>query len=250
MGMIDNGYGRFKVINHIEIPKSDMQYDIAVQKIIELDKKYNPFGIFPDRGGGEFQIEILRKHIGKKVRGVFYGETTEVRDPVTNMIEKKALKPFLINQTTLLLERGQLRIPHQSISDIIHRQMVNYQVVRVSEKTKEPVYSSDDEHGLDAMVFALYGFIEDYPQLINIIDDIRPETNMTTIRNQSYTHNPMDEIELNPSKSFDSKPKSDDGSPRYRKVPLGFSKRQKKQTTTNSLGWGAFGSKKQGSPWR
>lgn len=54
IGKIDNGFGRFKVINHIEIPKSDMQYDIAVQTVKRLDKKYDPFAIRVDRGAGKY----------------------------------------------------------------------------------------------------------------------------------------------------------------------------------------------------
>lgn len=198
----------------------------------------------------EFQIEILRKHLGNKVRGVFYGTKVEVRDPVTNLVEKKSLKPFLINQTTLLLERGQLRIPSKTISEVIHRQMVNYQVVRVSNTNQEPIYSSEDEHGLDAMVFALSGFIEDYPDLINIIDKIRPETSLGQY--QHRRHDAMLDIDkqadklLKPGTQFEH----DEPTVRYRKVPLGFSKR-KKSSNTSSLGWG--GGKNGGSSgglWR
>lgn len=59
MGEEDPGFGRFKVINHIEIPKSDMHYDLAVKTVIELDKKYNPFAIYPDKGAGKLQIDKL-----------------------------------------------------------------------------------------------------------------------------------------------------------------------------------------------
>ena len=169
LGITEPDFGRFKVINHIEIPKSEMHYDLAVQTVIELDKRYNPFAIYPDKGAGEYQLEMLRKALGDKVKGVFYGSTTEVRDPITRVFEKKSLKPFLVNQTTLLLERGQLRIPHKDVSEVIHRQMTNYQVIRVSEKSQEPVYTSEDEHALDAMIFALYAFINDYPDLVNIV---------------------------------------------------------------------------------
>ena len=101
-----------------------MQYDIAVQTVKRLDKKYDPFAIRVDRGAGEYQTEILRKALGEKVQGVFYGEKIEIRDPLTNRIEKKSLKPFLVNQMVLLLERGQLRIPHIEVNEVMHRQMV------------------------------------------------------------------------------------------------------------------------------
>lgn len=58
LGLEDPGFGRFKVINHIEIPKSDMHYDLTVKTVIELDKKYEPFAIYPDKGAGNLQIDI------------------------------------------------------------------------------------------------------------------------------------------------------------------------------------------------
>ena len=114
---------------------------------------------------------MLRKHIGEKVKGVHYGSSTEVRDPLTRMIETKPLKPFLVNQTVLMLERGQIRIPHLDTSEVLHRQMTNFQVVRISEKTQEPTYTDVDEHGLDAMIFAIYSFLEEYPDLVDIISE-------------------------------------------------------------------------------
>lgn len=46
-------YGRFKILNRIEIPSGEFTYDNAVRKLIELDKIYNPFAIYPDRGAGD-----------------------------------------------------------------------------------------------------------------------------------------------------------------------------------------------------
>lgn len=59
MGETEDTFGRFKVINHIEIPKSELHYDLAVKTIIELDKQYNPFAIYPDKGAGKLQIDKL-----------------------------------------------------------------------------------------------------------------------------------------------------------------------------------------------
>jgi intein/homing endonuclease len=54
-----SGFGRFKVINRISIPKSEMSYDVAVQKLIEIDYKYEPFAIYCDRGAGELLLTIF-----------------------------------------------------------------------------------------------------------------------------------------------------------------------------------------------
>ena len=79
----------------------------------------------------------------------------------------------MINQTNLLLERGQLRIPNRKVDEVLVRQMLNYRVTKITENGI-PKFSSDDEHALDAMIFALYGFMETYPELINIVDTVEP----------------------------------------------------------------------------
>lgn len=185
----------------------------------------------------EYQIEILRKALGDKVKGVFYGSTTEVRDPISRVFEKKSLKPFLVNQTTLMLERGQLRIPHKDISEVIHRQMTNYQVVRVSEKSQEPVYTSEDEHALDAMIFALYAFIEEYPDLVNTIYRIETARQMGVQKPIHY--DPLNAIiqnRLDGNREIEAW--DEPGGPPLRKVRVGYAG---KKSSHNELGWGRRG---------
>lgn len=227
-----------------------MQYDIAVQTIIGLDDRYSPFAIYADKGAGEYQLELLRKALGDKVKGVFYGSSTEVRDPVTRQIEKKSLKPFLVNQTVLLLERGQLRLPNKEISEIIHRQMTNFQVVRVSERTQEPSYTSEDEHGLDAMIFGLYAFLEKYPDLMDTVVQTKYESAVTTIK--TGHKNIMDAINKQTETTFSKKSSidNDEPTPRYRKVPLGFSKRKTGGMGPSSLGWGSNYNKNAQNIWK
>lgn len=240
LGSENPGFGRFKVINHIEVPKSDMHYDLTVKTVIELNERYQPFAIYPDRGAGEYQIEMLRKELGEKVKGVFYGSSIEVRDPISRIIEKKPLKPFLIGQTTLLLERGQLRIPEKETSDVIRRQMTNYQVVKVSARTQEPTYSDTDEHGLDAMVFALYAFIEEYPELVNTLESSEParKSYITAGRKKD----PLKDIYKKNSerKVLDNQLNKDP-----RKTKPGVTRRAIKQES--GLGWGRRGSGRKSS---
>lgn len=170
-------YGRFQVINRIEIAKSNFTYDNAVRKLIELDAIYRPFAINVDRGSGEYQVEMLRKALGDKVRGIHLGSSYEVRDPYSREFDKKPIKPFLVNQTTLILERGQLMIPSPSIDEVISRQMTNYTVERVSPKTGEPTYTNEDEHALDAMMLGIFAFIDQMPEIIKTIEDVQPAKN-------------------------------------------------------------------------
>ena len=167
-------YGRFQVINRIEIPKSEFTYDNAVRKLIELDSVYRPFAIYVDRGSGEYQVEMLRKALGDKVRGIHLGGSYEVRDPYSREFDKKPIKPFIVNQTTLILERGQLQIPSKAVDEVIQRQMTNYTVERVSPKTGEPTYSNEDEHALDGMMLGILAFLDHHPDIVKTIEDVQP----------------------------------------------------------------------------
>ena len=182
LGEVTPGMGRFQVINRIEIPKGDFTYDNAVKKIIELDGIYNPIAIYPDRGAGEYQIEMLRKALGDKVKGIHLGGSHMVRDPYSREFDKKPIKPFMVNQAVLMLERGQLRIPNRDIDETIARQMTNYQVERVSPKTGEPTYSNTDEHALDAMMLSLLAFIIEKPDIAQTVEQVPAATTMGTAR--------------------------------------------------------------------
>lgn len=170
---LPEGYGRFRVINRVEIPKGEFTYDKAVDKLVELDRIYNPAFIFPDRGAGEYQIEMLRKRLGDKVKGIHLGSSYEVRDPFSRVFDKKPIKPFMVNQTTMLLERGMLRIPSPDVDEMIARQMTNYQVVKIAPKTGEPTYTSEDEHALDATMLAILAFIMEMPEIAKTLEDFQ-----------------------------------------------------------------------------
>jgi intein/homing endonuclease len=240
--------GRFKVINRIEIPKGDFTYDLAVQKIIELDKIYSPRFIYPDRGAGEYQIEMLRKHLGEKVKGIHLGGSHMVRDPSSREFDKKPIKPFMVNQATLILERGMLRIPHKEIDETINRQMTNYQVERVSTKTGEPTYSSDDEHALDAMMLSLLAFIIEMPDIAQTIEDVQAARNfghaavkfvdpLSNI-NQGFSDRNQGDYESYKEKWDEPTP------PPPRKTSVSNRKR------SNGFSWGGRGSKSKGAPSR
>lgn len=237
----ETGYGRFKVINRIEIPKSDNHYDLTVKRIIELDKTYRPFMIVPDKGAGEYQNEILRKELGEKVHPISYGGRIDVRDPISRQIESKPMKPWLVNQTTMLLERGQLRIPNTDIDEVLHRQMLNYRVTKVTESGR-PKYSSVDEHALDGMIFALYGFMEKYPELINIVEKVNPARKTFIV--DTKQKDPIKERIKEISEEKDSSNELETHSSRARP---GVTRRGGQSSrNTNTLGWGrrGFGGRK------
>jgi replicative DNA helicase len=242
------GKGRFRVINRIEIPKGDFTYDKAVEKVVELDAIYNPRFIYPDRGAGEYQIEMLRKRIGNKVKGIHLGSSHEVRDPISRVFEKKPIKPFMVSQTTMLLERGTLRIPSREVDETIARQMTNYTVERVSPKTGEPTYSSDDEHALDAMMLSLLAFIIEMPEVAETIHQIDVAKAFGSA-NMKFV-DPLKAMQsMFKSESKTTKDDWDEPGPRpLRKVSLGWSKKKDKGDKLDT--WGSRGTGRNNNPGR
>lgn len=228
IGLTDPIYGRFQVINRVEIPKGEFTYDMAVKKLIELDEIYNPFAIYADAGAGEYQCEMLRKHIGEKVKRVHLGSSTMVSDPQSRTFEKKPIKPFIVNQTVLMTERGQIRIPHRDYDETLARQMTNYQVERFSPKTGEPTYSSDDEHALDALMFTLFAFIEQMPELAATVEQKAAAKTIGMIQ-KTYT---------DPLKTQQLKTSDDKSELRQKPKRAGF---KRKNQEDRSFSWGSRG---------
>jgi len=177
-------FGRFKVINRVEIPRGEYTYDIAVKKLQELDRLYNPFAIYVDKGAGDYQSEVLRKTIGDKVRAVAFGSTELVRDPISRSVDKKPLKAFMVSVATLLLDRGQLRIPSKDIDELLGKQMTDYQIKRIAPKTGEPTFSSENEHALDAFVLTLYAFNTEFPELARAMQNKDVARTFTSVKRE------------------------------------------------------------------
>ena len=114
--------------------------------------------------------------------------------------------------------------------------MTNYQVVRVSDKTKEPIYTNKDEHGLDAMMFALYAFIEEYPDFVNTIYSTEMAKQANVMK--QIHHDPLANLIQH---RLDSRAQTtgwdEPGPPPPKKTRVGARKASKE----DGLGWGRRG---------
>lgn len=230
-------YGRFRVINRIEIPRGEYTYDIAVKKLQELDRLYNPFAIYVDKGAGDYQSEVLRKTIGEKVRAVAFGSTELVRDPISRGVDKKPLKAFMVSVATLLLDRGQLRIPSKDIDGVLNEQMTGYQIKRIAPKTGEPTFSSENEHALDAFVLTLYAFNTEFPELARAMHKKDVARTFTSVKREF-----VDPLKSVFADGFQDKKETldewDEPTPRpLKRVGLGKNKRK------NNDDWGSRGTR-------
>jgi hypothetical protein len=226
---------KFRVAKRYEIPRSDFTFDNAVNKIIEINEVWNPKFIYVDAGAGEYQIEVLRKYgvehpesgLKQKVKRIQFSQNIEIHDPATREIDKKDAKSFMVNQTAILLERGQIVL--SPFDDMIWKQMMNYQVVRVTQNGK-PVYTSENEHALDAFMLTILGFTLEFPNITQILEEMRVARKAISI--QAKTEENLKEKVFGGERDVYSlsrlrreREPRDNPHWHWMKVPLGYSKR-------------------------
>jgi len=182
--------GMFKVINRISIPAEEFTLDAGVRKVVEWNMIYQPEWIYVDRGAGEYQVEMLHKMgkdagsnphdpaylLHKRVKGIHFGESREIRDPGTGEMVKKPIKPWMVTQTVILLERDRLVLNKND--DEMWKQMENYRVEKVSVDGR-PTYTSVNEHSVDALMLCALAIAEQLPDHIKFVQKYEPTRKMT-----------------------------------------------------------------------
>ncbi len=171
----DMSIQKFRVIRRIEVPKAEYSLDLAVNMIIDLNAQYDPAFIYMDRGYGDLQLEQLHKYgdenpesgLKVKVKGWQFANKIDVFDPFKHVVEKKPLKPFMVSQLQIMFERDQIVL--SPFDELLYKQLIDYSVIRISAKG-EPVFSSKNEHFVDALGLASLAFTLEFPNLTKIID--------------------------------------------------------------------------------
>lgn len=162
--------GKTKICYREEIARSEYTLTKAVDRIIELNQIFNPKHIYVDRGYGEVQVELLKKHgvenprsgLKEKIKGVAFGESIDVRDPYTKLMVKKEMKPFMVDNLRQFLEKEKLMIPDSD--EELYMQLISYVVVRTTQ-TGRPVFEaagSAMDHAHDALMLALLAITQNY----------------------------------------------------------------------------------------
>lgn len=161
---------KVKLCYREEIDKSEYTLTKAVDRIIELNQIFQPKHIYVDRGYGEVQVELLKKHgvenpsskLKERVKGVGFGENIDVRDPYTKLIIKKEIKPFMVDNLRQFLEKENLLIP--ASDEELYLQLISYVVVRTTSIGR-PVFEaagSAMDHAHDALILALLAIEQNY----------------------------------------------------------------------------------------
>lgn len=190
---------KFMVIKRIEVPKAEYHYDAAVNLIVEINEIYNPSWIYCDAGAGEYQIERLHIYgdehpetgLRHKVIRRNFKQSLDIQDPITHEIEKKPLKLFMVNQLQVAFERDLIML--SPFDELLHKQLVDYEVVKFTGATHDPVFTSKNEHFVDALGLAYLAFVVEFNELIDMVRDTTVKAVMQSSR-VSFTKKSINDL--------------------------------------------------------
>lgn len=123
----------------------------------------------------ETQIELLHTYglqnptsgLQDKVVGYQFGEKIEVRDPHTHKLDRKPLKPFMVNNSVIAFEKE--KIVFDPSDKLLIEQFESYRIKAISI-TGLPTYTDENEHAVDATNLCLLIIEQKYGALFkNII---------------------------------------------------------------------------------
>lgn len=168
----------FKMLFRVEIARSEFTYINAMNKIVSLNEEYDFDWIAIDRGYGEVQLEMLHKYgqehpetgLADKVIGYQFSQKIEVTDPYTRKKDQKDLKPFMVNNSVNLFEKGKIVLDPKDKTMI--SQLEEYRVKSISASGK-PIYTDENEHAIDSMNLALLIFEQKYGNLLKKVFSIK-----------------------------------------------------------------------------
>ncbi len=168
----------FKMLFRIEIARSEFTYVNAMNRLIALDEEYHFDWIAIDRGYGEVQLELFHKYgiehpesgFADKVIGYQFAQKIDVVDPYTRKKDQKHLKPFMVNNSVNLFEKGKIILDPKDKGMI--SQLEEYRVKSISAAGL-PVYTDENEHAIDAMNLALLIFAQKYDSLLKKVFSIK-----------------------------------------------------------------------------
>ena len=184
------------VLKRYEMPKAEYSYDVAVNKIIELNEIYNPSFIYCDRGSGEYCIERLHIYgdehphtrLKEKVKGWSFSNKLNVRDPITGEEHLEPLKPFMVNQLQIAFERDNMIL--SKYDETIYKQLIDYEVVKMNQNGT-PSFTSENEHFVDALGLAYLAMVLEFKELTGVMKDREVATVIETTNKKLMNHGGM-----------------------------------------------------------
>jgi|GEM_PF-1333883 len=172
----------FRVVDKVSVQKAGWTQLGAIDELVKLNRVWRPVYIYLDEGYGATQIEVIKQkglearylqgHNSRidenlaNVKGINFSSKIETYDPVTSQPIKKALKPFMVENTVRRFEQAQIKF--SSYDEVLHKQLLGYEIVRVAA-SGAPVYEAgvDGDHELDALMLSLLAFQMELSEFTN-----------------------------------------------------------------------------------
>ena len=163
----------FKVVQKETIQKVGWTQTAAIEKLIQLNRIWQPDYVYVDQGYGATQIEVIKrfgldakyaKHDYAQVDarlanivGINSSSNVEVIDPTTGEKVKKPMKPFMVENAVRRFEQGIVQF--SLYDEELYQQLIGYSIEKVNASGK-PVYAAGPhgDHDLDALILSLLAF--------------------------------------------------------------------------------------------
>lgn len=97
-------------------------------------------------------------------------------DPITKEMDKKPMKPFMVNQLQIAFERDRLIL--SPYDETLAKQLTDYEVEKITEAGL-PKYTSENEHFVDALGLAYLAMVLEFKELTGTVEDIRVSSEFT-----------------------------------------------------------------------
>lgn len=100
-------------------------------------------------------------------------------DPITKEMVDKPMKPFMINQLQLLIERGDLIL--SPYDEVLFKQMIDYKLEKKTDRGI-PKFSSKNEHFIDALGLANLALVLEFKDLMGVIKEAKSSNKIEVVR--------------------------------------------------------------------
>ena len=158
------GDGKIRVSYRESIPQSEYCLTKTVDRIIELNRMYQPDVIQVDAGYGELQVESLhlygKKHpdtrLDIKVRRQHFSEKVEIQDPLGG-VSRKPFKDLMVNILSKWIEDEVFEYPKEDL--ILYEQFRDFKLQSQSQYGV-PIYSGKNDHIISAAGLACYAMFQ------------------------------------------------------------------------------------------
>jgi len=180
---------KVRVVDAFHIEKEAFSQVKANEKIIEMNRIYNPSKIYIDDGGGgstaieylhAFSFDLQNEKTAQEAdvrileiaKGINFGSQIETKDPFTGEDKKRPMKPFMVENAVRFFE--QFRIEISEYDEKLVKQLEEYVIKNISPNGV-PTYTvkstNVQDHRLDALMLALLALTMESSYLGRVAED-------------------------------------------------------------------------------